>query len=65
METINLVRLKVLLLLYKSEGHKIILFKEVCKTFKEIHHLSYDIQIPFKKISVFYLQFDLVFKYFK
>lgn len=31
----------------KNEGHKIILFREVCKTFKEIHHFSYDIQIPF------------------
>jgi hypothetical protein len=31
----------------KNEGHKIILFREVCKTFKEIHHFSYDTQVPF------------------
>lgn len=29
----------------KNEGHKIILFRKVCKTFKEIHHFSYDIDI--------------------
>lgn len=31
----------------EEEGHKIMLFREVCKTFEEIHHFSYDIQIPF------------------
>lgn len=29
------------------EGQKIMLFREVCKTFEEIHHFSHDIQIPF------------------
>lgn len=26
-----------------EEGHKIMLFREVCKTFEEIHHFSYEI----------------------
>lgn len=31
----------------EEEGHEIMLFREVCKTFEEIHHFSCDIQIPF------------------